>query len=130
MTTGWRTVLWIVLGASLLANAATLGLILRLGAMREAAEFAGLGEGWSAVPAAARSVFREELAENRADVSVLLRELRQAREAMYAAAVARPFDREAVETAQTNVRIATSALQVKVQGLMLEAFSAAAGKAP
>ncbi len=130
MTGGWRAMLWIVLGASLLANAVTLGLILRLGALRDAAESAGLGEGWSALPAETRSAFRKDLAESRGDFSAVLQELRQARAAMFAAAAARPFDRAAVETAQANVRTATAALQIKLQGLMLETFSEAAGKAP
>ncbi len=142
MTGAGRVALWVVLGASLLANAVALGLVLRMGALRDLAgglgsgnggaigEGIGGGGGWSDLPAETRSAFRAELVANRTDLGALLLDLRQARTAMFAAAAARPFDRTAVAAAQDRVRAASAALQVRTQALMLEAFEKAAEAAP
>jgi uncharacterized membrane protein len=128
MTGGWRILFWLVLGASLMANAVALGLLLRLGALRDSA----MGEGarWSDLPAETRSAFRAELSENRGELAGLVAEVGKARSAMFTAATARPYDRAAVETAQARVREASAALQQKAQALMLEAFDKAAEPDP
>ncbi|MGL4235647.1 hypothetical protein [Tabrizicola sp.] len=123
--TGWRRALfWTILCLSLLANAVVLGLLLRLGNLRDVAN--GGSEGWTGVPAEARSLFRAELAENRAELLGLLTELGRARAEMFTAAAALPYDRAAVEAAQAKVRAASTALQARSQLLMLDAFDEAA----
>lgn len=126
MTWG-RVLLWAVLGASLMANAVVLGLVLRFGAFSEEA---GLRNTWADVPAETRRFFRAELAENRGALRTLLADLRRARSEMFAAAVARPYDRAAVEAAQAKVRAASAALQIKGQQMLLDAFDRAAGASP
>ncbi|MCU0826982.1 MAG: periplasmic heavy metal sensor [Tabrizicola sp.] len=130
MTWG-RVLLWVVLGASLLANAVMLGLVLRFGGM---GGLAGFGEGamgersvWAEVPPETRAAFREGIAENRRELLRLVRELRAARAEMLAAAAARPYDRNAVIAAQEKARAATAELQLKTQALMLRALDRAAG---
>jgi uncharacterized membrane protein len=119
MTLG-RVILWLVLGASLMANAVVLGLWLRF------RDVGGMQTGWSDLPAETRGHFRAELAANRGELAGLLAELRAARSAMFAAAEARPYDRTAVVAAQTRVREATTALQTASQALMLNALDRAA----
>jgi uncharacterized membrane protein len=123
--TGWRRIFfWTILCLSLLANAIVLGLLLRLGNLRDLAN--GGSDGWIGVPAEARSLFRAELAENRPELLELVAELGRARAEMFTAAAARPFDRAAVEAAQAKVRVASTALQARSQLLMLDAFDKAA----
>jgi hypothetical protein len=119
MTFG-RVILWLVLGASLLANAVVLGLWLRF---RDAG---GLRLGWSDLPAETRGAIRAELAGNRGALAALVSDLREARAEMFEAASARPYDRAAVVAAQARVRAATDALQAASQALMLNAFDRAA----
>jgi uncharacterized membrane protein len=123
MTGGWRILFWLVLGASLMANAVALGLLLRLGNLRDSV--IGTGERWTDLPAETRTAFRTELAENQAELAVILMRLREARADMFTAASARPFDRAAVEAAQLRVREATAALQEKAHAMMLVAFEKA-----
>jgi uncharacterized membrane protein len=126
MTLG-RVLLWVVLGASLMANAVVLGLYLRFGSFNEEA---GLRSGWATLPAETRGFLRDEFAQNRGELRSLLSDLRAARSEMFAAAAARPYDRAAVEAAQAKVRAATTALQIAGQDLMLKAFDRTAGRVP
>jgi uncharacterized membrane protein len=126
MTWG-RILLWVVLGVSLLANAVVLGLALRFGAF---SEDAGWRSGWGTLPAEARGYFRSELAENRSELRTMVSSLREARSEVFAAAAARPYDRAAVEAAQAKVRALTSALQIKGQEMLLDAFDKAAAVGP
>lgn len=117
-----RVLFWIVVGASLLANAVVLGLWLRTSELRE--EIGGAA--FRDLPRAARLEARRAMVENRAALRAALREVGEARRAMYAAAEARPYDRAAVEAAMERVRAATSALQAEGQKALLQAFDKAA----
>lgn len=117
-----RVLFWIVVGASLLANAVVLGLWLRTGELRE--EIGGAA--FRDLPRAARLEARRAMVENRAALRAALKDAGDARRAMYAAAEARPYDRAAVEAAMERVRAATSALQAEGQKALLQAFDKAA----
>ncbi len=123
-----RILIWVLLCASLLANAVVLGLVLRLGSLRDLAN--GGGNGWAELPPGARSLFMSELRGNRAEMRALVADLGRARAAMFAAAAARPYDRAAVEAAQARVRAASAALQAEAQLLMIKAFDETAADAP
>jgi uncharacterized membrane protein len=127
MTWG-RILLWVVLGASLLANAVVLGLILRFGAFSDGT--AGQRSAWTSIPAEVRAEVRAELVANRQELRLLVSDLRQARAAMLEAATARPFDRAKVEAEQARVRSATEALQLRSQDVMLNAFEKASKTTP
>lgn len=126
MTRFWRFFFWALLAGSLLANAVALGLFLRLGGMREA--FAGGGGGFQALPAGIRSEFRGGLRERRAELLALLSDLGAARQEMFAAGAARPYDRARVEAAMARVREASAKLQAAGQDLLLQSFDRAAGE--
>ncbi|MGL5009388.1 MAG: periplasmic heavy metal sensor [Paracoccaceae bacterium] len=121
-----RVIFWLVVAASLLANAVVLGLFLRFGDMRGVIN--GGGGGFANLPSEIKQEFRDVLAENRRTLRVPLRELGQARRAMFDAASARPYDRAAVEAAMERVREASAAAQVAGQALLLEAFDRAASR--
>ena len=126
---GWgRILFWAILGVSLLANAVVLGLVLRLGNLRDLAS--GGSDGWAGLPSETRSVFLSELRANRPDLRALVADLGRARADMFAAAAARPYDRAAVGATQARVRSASSALQIATQLMMLKAFDDTAAKAP
>jgi uncharacterized membrane protein len=119
-----RVLFWVIVCTSLLGNAVALGLAWRAGELREIAN--GGTAGFADLPQPIRAEFRTVLRENRADLMLLLTELGQARRAMFAAAVARPYDRAAVEAEMQRVRTASAALQVEGQRLLLQAFDTAA----
>jgi uncharacterized membrane protein len=124
MNRGLRILFWMVVAASLLANAVVLGLFLRAGEMRGILN--GGGGGFANLPSEIRQEFRDVLRENRGTLRGPLRELGQARRAMFDAASARPYDRAAVEAAMERVRAASAAVQVAGQDLLLMAFDKAA----
>jgi uncharacterized membrane protein len=119
-----RVVFWVVIAASLLANAVVLGLFLRFNDLRGVMN--GGGGGFADLPPEIRQEFREVLRENRGTLRRSLRELGQARRAMFEAAAARPYDRAAVEAAMARVRAASAALQVAGQEVLLMTFDKAA----
>jgi uncharacterized membrane protein len=119
-----RVIFWVVVAASLLANAVVLGLFLRFGEMRGLMN--GGGGGFADLPPEIRQEFRAVLRDNRGALRASLRELGQARRAMFDAAAARPYDRAAVEAAMERVRVASAALQVAGQEVLLKAFDRAA----
>lgn len=119
-----RVMFWVVVAASLLANAAVLGLFLRFNDLRGVMN--GRGGGFADLPPEIRQEFREVLRENRHTLRGPLRELGQARRAMFEAAAARPYDRAAVEAAMAQVRAASAALQVAGQEVLLMTFDKAA----
>jgi uncharacterized membrane protein len=121
----WRVLFWMVFGASLLANAIVLGLVLRFGDMRGGGG-GGDAAGFSRMPPEIRQEFRSVLRENRRTLVVPMRELGAARRAMFDAALARPYDRAAVEAAMARVREASAAVQVAGQELLLMTFDKAA----
>ncbi len=120
----WRILFWVVVAVSLLANALVLGVFLRAGEMRGIIN--GGGGGFANLPAEIKQEFRDVLRENRGTLQGPLRDLGQARRAMFDAAAARPYDRAAVEAAMERVRVASAALQVAGQTLLLMAFDKAA----
>jgi uncharacterized membrane protein len=126
MTWG-RVLLWLVLGASLFANAVVLGLYLRAGPMAD--RDGALRSAWADLPVEMRGDLRAALRDNRGELRQLVADLRAARAEVMAAVRARPHDRDAVVAAQAKVRVATDALVVSAQLLMLEAFDRSAGAA-
>ena len=117
-----RVLFWIVVGASLLANAVVLGLWLRTSELRE--EIGGTA--FRELPRAARLEVRRAMVANRAELRAALKDVGEARRAMFATAEARPYDRAAVEAAMERVREATSALQAEGQKVLLQGFDKAA----
>jgi uncharacterized membrane protein len=124
MKSALRVLFWILVAASLLANAVVLGLVLRFGGIRDALN--GGGGGITDLPRAARLEYRQALSENRADLAERVASLGAARRAMFEAAAARPYDPARVEAAMARVREATAALQTEAQTLLLRAFDKAA----
>jgi uncharacterized membrane protein len=124
MTKLLRVLFWILVCASLLANAVVLGVVWRAGELREIAN--GGTRGFSDLPQPIRAEFRTLLRENREGLMAPLAELGEARRAMFEAAAARPYDRATVEAAMARVRAASTALQLKGQELLLRAFDEAA----
>jgi uncharacterized membrane protein len=124
MNRALRVLFWVVVAASLLANAVVLGLFLRAGEIRGVIN--GGGGGFANLPPEIKQEFRQVLRDNRGTLREPLRELGQARRAMFDAAAARPYDRAAVEAAMGRVRRASADLQVAGQALMLMAFDQAA----
>jgi hypothetical protein len=116
-----RALFWIVVGASLLANAVVLAVLLRLAEWRELA-----GGGAATLPLDLRAAIRRDLLAERPRWAPLLADLARARAEMAAAATARPYNPAAVEAAQARVRAATAALQEAAQDVMRETFAAAA----
>jgi uncharacterized membrane protein len=116
-----RILLGMLLGASLLANAAVIGFVLRDGDMR-----GGRPGGMPDLPAELRTEYRAVLRENRDSLATPLRALREARHAMMDVAMARPYDRDAVITAMARVRAASIAVQDEGQRLLLIVFDRAA----
>jgi uncharacterized membrane protein len=119
-----RLVFWLVVAASLFANAVTLGVLLRLGELRDLAN--GGGPGFADLPRELRAEVRAALRDNRAALAGPLAELGAARGAMFAAAQARPFDAAALESAMARVRTASGALQAAAHAVMAEAYARAA----
>ncbi len=119
-----RVLFWIVVCASLLANAMVLGLAWRAGELRQIAN--GGTAGFADLPDPIRAEFRAVLKENRAALMSPLTDLGEARRTMFEAAAARPYDRAAVEVAMSRVRTASTALQLEGQRLLLQAFDQAA----
>ncbi len=119
-----RVLFWLVVCASLLANAVVLGLTWRTGDIRAAIN--GGTSGFTGLPAPIKAEFRAVLAENKRDLVRPLAALGQARREMFAAAAARPYDRAAVEAAMARVREASSTLQTEGQRLLLQSFDRAA----
>lgn len=115
-----RILFWLVVGASLLANAVVLGLWLRLSPLRDA--FMGGGEGFRDLPADLRQTYRAVLAEREAALREHLAALGRARAAMFRAAAAEPPDRAAVEAAMAAVRESSAALQAAAQQVLLDAL--------
>jgi uncharacterized membrane protein len=122
----WRVIFWVVVAASLLVNAVVLGVFLRAGEMRGIIN--GGGGGFANLPPEVKQEFRAVLRENRGALQGPLRDLGQARRAMFDAAAARPYDRAAVQAAMERVRTASADVQRAGQVLLLQAFdNAAAG---
>jgi Spy/CpxP family protein refolding chaperone len=119
-----RVLFWLIVCASLLANAVVLGLAWRAGELREIAN--GGTAGFADLPQPIRAEFRSVLKENRAALAAPLADLGKARRDMFEAAAARPYDRAAVEAAMARVRAASTTLQVEGQRLLLQAFDQAA----
>ncbi|MBT9382553.1 periplasmic heavy metal sensor [Pseudooceanicola sp. CBS1P-1] len=118
--------IWGVLGVSLLLNAASVGVLMRLNTLRNMlnGESGGLSSVFDDHTRAA--VF----SEMRRDPEALrdgLEALGQARSEMFAAAADRPYDRARVEAAMARVRDATAALQKEGQDRLIVAFDKAAG---
>lgn len=124
MTKLARALFWVVVCASLLANAVVLGLAWRAGEWREIAN--GGTAGFADLPQPIRAEFRAVLRDNREALMSPLADLGDARRAMFEAAAARPYDRARVEAAMTRVREASAALQIEGQKLLLQAFDQAA----
>jgi uncharacterized membrane protein len=116
-----RILLGMLLGASLLANAAVIGFVLRDGDMR-----GPRGGGMQDLPAAMRTEYRAVLKENKGSLSRPVGDLRSARRAMMDVAMARPYDRDAVVAAMARVRDASIAVQDEGQRLLLIVFDRAA----
>jgi uncharacterized membrane protein len=116
-----RILLGMLLGASLLANAAVIGFVLRDGDMR-----GGRPGGMPDLPPELRTEYRAVLKENRGSLAGPVRALRDARHTMMDVAMARPYDRTAVMAAMTRVRDASIAVQDEGQRLLLIVFDRAA----
>lgn len=118
----WSRVLLVAaLAASLVANVFFFGY-----AVRGQQEFVGASPIAENVltdyPAEVRSEFRRILRENRDRALAAVRELREARSAMAAAANASPFDEAALRSAMTRVRSRTDALQALIQDFLVDAL--------
>jgi uncharacterized membrane protein len=122
-----RVLFWLVVAASLLANAVVLGIFLRFGELRNIAN--GGGGGFANLPPPIKQEFNAVLRENRESYRAPLRALGAARRAMFAAAAARPYDRTAVQAAMERVRTASADMQIAGQALLLQAFDNAAAAA-
>jgi uncharacterized membrane protein len=116
-----RILLGMLLGASLLANAATVGFLLRDGDMR-----GGRPGGMPDLPPELRTEYRAVLKENRGSLALPLQHLRDARHALMDVAMTRPYDRTAVMAAMGHVRDASIAVQDEGQRLLLIVFDRAA----
>jgi uncharacterized membrane protein len=116
-----RILLGMVLGLSLLANAAVIGFVLRNGGMH-----GPRGGGMQDLPAELRSDYRAVLKENKGSLSGPVGDLRNARRAMMDVAMARPYDRDAVVAAMARVRDASLVVQDEGQRLLLIVFDRAA----
>ncbi|ESR23482.1 periplasmic heavy metal sensor [Lutibaculum baratangense] len=118
---GPRLALAVALGASLLANAFLLGFAVRNTGQGPFAGFQAESIGRS-YPDQVRAEFRNLLRENRPRALAALRELREARRNLAAAANAATFDEAEVERIMQDVRTATEALQRLMQEFLLEAL--------
>ena len=119
MNPALRIAFWAVVAASLLANAVVLGLFLRFGELRGVIKGGG---GFTNLPAPIKQEFRTVLRENPQAYRKLLRELADARSAMFDAGAARPYEHAAVQAAMERVRAASADLQMAGQALLLQAF--------
>jgi uncharacterized membrane protein len=115
-----RILLGMLLGASLLANAAVIGFVLRDGDMR-----GHRPGGMQDLPPELRTEYRAVLKENRGSLARPVGTLRDARRVMMDVARARPYDRDAVMAAMTRVRDASIAVQDEGQRLLLIVFDRA-----
>lgn len=115
----WRVVLVVALVLSLLANAAFIGVAVRLhetgGGVR--AGFAGAPMD---LPPEVRRPFLRALATERADLARLRGDLVESRARFVEAATTRPFDRDLAEAAAAEVRAATARLQEVAQAILLD----------
>jgi uncharacterized membrane protein len=116
-----RILLGMLLGASLLANAAVIGFVLRDGNLR-----GGRGGGMPDLPNELRTEYRAVLHENKGSLARPVGALRDARRTMMQIALARPYDRDAVVAAMGRVRDASIAVQDEGQRLLLIVFDRAA----
>lgn len=117
-----RLVLSAAFAASVLANVFLVGFVLR--GQQEAPAAAILADGIiGTYPPEVRTEFRRVLRESRAEAGAALRDLREARRALSAAANAAPYDPAEVASAMAEVRRATDALQGVVQAVLLEALN-------
>lgn len=122
MVRRWSRVLLVAaLAASLVANVFFFGY-----ALRGHQEFIGAGpiagNVLSDYPTEVRSAFRQILRENRDRALAAVRDLREARRALTAAANASPFDEAEVREAMTRVRSRTDALQGLIQDFLVDAL--------
>jgi uncharacterized membrane protein len=124
MNKALRLAFWLIVALSLLANAIVLGLFLRFGELRSALN--GGGGGFADLPPEIKQEFRTTLRENRDTLRDPVRALGDARRRLFDTAAARPYDRAAVQAALEDVRVASAALQLAGQDLLLQAFDRAA----
>ncbi|WP_276199208.1 periplasmic heavy metal sensor [Chelatococcus sp. XZ-Ab1] len=111
------------LAISLIANVFLVGFIVR--GERQARGAGFLAESIAAAyPEEIRAGFRRQLRDNRPRVLTALRDVRDARRTLAAAANATPLDEKAVERAMEDVRTATDALQRLMQDLLLQTLRA------
>jgi uncharacterized membrane protein len=112
-----RIALILALVLSLTGNAVTLGAWLRF---REArAELLGPDAGPVRLPADLRADLRAALREDRRALVPALREIARARDAIVAAAAARPYDAAEAEIAMEAYRAAVDRLLARVQRALL-----------
>lgn len=121
MKRGSQLALVLALAASVIANGFFLGFVARSIGADGGAEILAEGVG-SAYPAEVRAEFRSLLSDNRPRTRAALRDLRQARRNLAAAAGAATLDEAEATRAMREVRAATEALQRLVQDLLLEAL--------
>ncbi|MCA0921091.1 periplasmic heavy metal sensor [Pseudooceanicola nanhaiensis] len=125
---GWRLTFWGVLVLSLFLNAVTLGVLWRFNTIRTTLN--GDGGGLSMMSQDLRSGIIFAMRARRGEFTEAFERIGAARRAMFEAANARPYDREAVLAAMEEVRLATTEMQEMGQQLLLDNFDAAAGVAP
>lgn len=125
---GWRLTFWAVLVLSLFLNAVTLGVLWRFNTIRTTLN--GDSGGLSMMSQDLRSGVIFAMRARRGDFTAGFERIGAARRAMFEAASARPYDREAVVAAMEEVRQATTQMQEMGQHLLLETFDAAAGATP
>lgn len=121
MKRGSQLALVLALAVSVIANGFLLGFVARSIGADGGAEILAEGAG-SAYPAEVRAEFRSLLSDNRQHTRAALRDLRQARRNLAAAAGAATLDEAEATRAMQEVRAATEALQRLVQDLLLEAL--------
>jgi uncharacterized membrane protein len=110
--------------ASIITNVFLLGYTIR--SQRQAPAGGVLAEGIvAAYPESVRAEFRQVLRENRLLTIAALRDLRQSRRNLAAAAAISPLNEQEVERAMREVRAATDALQTLMQEFLLQSLRAA-----
>lgn len=119
-----RVLFWIVVAASLLANAVVLGLFLALADVRQALN--GGSAGFRDLPPDIRVALRQSVTAERGALQGQLRALGSARRAMVQAAAARPYDPAALEAAMAEVRRASAELQTAAHAVLARAAAQAA----
>lgn len=123
---GGRILLIAVLAVSLLLNALAAGAALR--AYRLRSEILGPDVATALFPREVRRDIARAVAARGEPLKTAVRSVVEARKTVVAAAIARPFDRAATETAMAELRIRADAALAEAQGVVLDALTERAAR--